>query len=68
MQDVGKSVRLDVNIWWNESTGHIHVAARDGFISTISPDPDSKRYHPNLYRKMATVLREAGAPAPAAES
>lgn len=64
MKNIGKSVRFDVNIWWNESSGHIHVAAKDGFISTVSNDPDSKRYHPNLFRKMAVALKDAGAPAP----
>ena len=61
---MAKTVRLDVGIWYNEATRHIHIAAKDSFISTVSPDPESKRFHPNLYRKLATCLREAGAPAP----
>lgn len=59
-----KTVKLDVGIWFNEKSGHIHVAAAGSFISTVSNDPGSKRYHPNLYMKMAKALREAGAPAP----
>lgn len=59
-----RTVRLDVGIWYNEASGHIHVAAKDSFISTVSADPASKRYHPNLYRKLADCLRNAGAPAP----
>jgi len=59
-----KTVKLDVGIWFNEKTGHIHIAAPGSFISTVSNDPASKRYHPNLYRKMAKALREAGAAAP----
>lgn len=59
-----KTIRLDVGIWFNEKSGHIHVAARDAFISTVSANPESKRFHPNLYRKLASALREAGAPAP----
>ena len=59
-----KTVKLDVGIWFNEKSGHIHVAAAGSLISTVSNDPGSKRYHPNLYMKMAKALREAGAPAP----
>ena len=60
----GKTARLDVGIWFNESTGHIHVAAKDAFISTVSNDPSSKRFHPDLYRKLAAALRAADKPHP----
>jgi hypothetical protein len=43
-KDVSKTARLDVGIWFNETTGHIHIAAKDQFISTVSNDPSSKRY------------------------
>ena len=59
-----KSVPLDVTIWYNERSGHIHIAAKDGFISTVSDDPDSKRCHPNLFRKMAKCLKDSGVPGP----
>ncbi|KKW89720.1 hypothetical protein [Sphingobium chungbukense] len=59
-----KTVKLDCGIWYNDESGHIHIAAAGAFISTVSNDPKSKRYHPNLYRKMAKALRDAGAPAP----
>lgn len=59
-----KTVKLDCGIWYNDGSGHIHIAAAGAFISTVSNDPKSKRYHPNLYRKMAKALRDAGAPAP----
>jgi len=59
-----KTARLDVGIWFNESSGHLHISAKKSFISTVSNDPKSKRYHPNLYRKLATVLRDAGLPHP----
>ena len=32
--------------------------------STVSTDPDSRRDHPNLYRKLARCLAEAGVGAP----
>jgi hypothetical protein len=60
-----KSVAIEATNWLNERTGHIHIAARDGFISTVSNDPASKRYHPNLHRKLAEHLSGAGAPSPA---
>jgi hypothetical protein len=53
-----------VGIWFNEANGHIHIAAKDTFISTVSNDPKSKRYHPNLFRKLAATLRDAGLPHP----
>jgi hypothetical protein len=59
-----KTVRLDVGIWFNEATGHIHIAAKNGFISTVSSDPKSKRFHPNLFRKLTKCLRDAGAATP----
>ncbi len=62
-----KTVRLDVGVWFNEASGHIHVAAKGAFISTVSNDPRSKRYHPNLYRKLADCLRGAGAPHPSVD-
>ncbi|WP_123905534.1 hypothetical protein [Sphingobium cloacae] len=61
-----KTIRLDVGVWFNEASGHIHIAAKDAFISTVSNDPRSKRYHPNLYRKLAACLRDGGVPHPAA--
>ena len=37
----GKTVYLEVGVWWNEATGHIHLAAKDveGFITTVCDDP-----------------------------
>lgn len=55
-----KSVTAQVSIWMKPN-GHIAIASqKEDFISTVSNDPDSKRYHPNLYRKLAKVLRENG--------
>ena len=55
-----KSVACEVRIWMKPS-GKIAVACRkEGFISTVSNDPNSKRFHPNLYSKLAEVLRNHG--------
>ncbi len=60
----GKTVYLDdVSIWWREDTGRIHISF-EGKISTVSPDPKSKRGNPHLFRKLAECLRDAGAPHP----
>lgn len=61
----GKSVKLEIQTWYDEKSGHIKLAGKGLTASTVSNDPSSVRYHPNLYRKLATVLRNAGAPAPA---
>ena len=65
----GNSVYMEVGIWWNKAQGHIHLTAKnvDGFHTTVSNDTTSKRGHPNLFRKLAKVLRDAGAPHPAIE-
>lgn len=63
-----KTARRTLGVWFNEKSGHIHLASPGlgKFISTVSNDPKSKRYHPDIYRKLARVLCDAGLPAPAA--
>ena len=46
-----KTVYLDkVGIFWNQKDGRIRITFRgtSPFISTVSPDPKSKRGNPNL--------------------
>jgi hypothetical protein len=59
-----KSATLSVNVWWNQKTGHIHVAAKDHFISTVNDADGSARRHTNLYWKLARCLEASGLPAP----
>ena len=63
----GRSVYMEVGIWWDAEQGHIHLTAKNvpGFHTTVSLDPHSKRGHPNLFAKLAKVLRDNGAPHPA---
>lgn len=63
----GKSVKLEVRVWYDDKLRHIKLAGKGLTASTVSNDPGSKRYHPNLYRKLAKVLREADALAPIME-
>ena len=62
----GKSVYVKMGIWWDADQGHIHLTAKGvkGFHTTVSHDPDSKRGHPNLFAKLAKVLKDNGAPHP----
>ena len=52
-----KSVRLEVRVWYDEKTRHIKLAGKGLTASTVSNDPGSVRYHPNLYGKLSKVLR-----------
>lgn len=56
-----KTVSFRLNLWVNPRTRMIHLASREvDVISTVSNDSKSKRYHPNLYRKLRRVLVHAG--------
>ena len=60
-----KSVRLEVRVWYDEKTRHIKLCRKGRLTaSTVSNDPGSVRYHPNLYGKLSKVLHSAGVPAP----
>ena len=59
-----KSVKLEVRVWFDPVSRHIKIAGSGLTASTVSNDPKSRRYHPNLYRKLAKVLEDAGAPGP----
>jgi hypothetical protein len=63
-----KSVRLEVRVWYDEKTRHIKLAGKGLTASTVSNDPGSVRYHPNLYGKLSKVLHSAGVPAPSQEN
>ncbi len=62
----GHTVYARVGIWYNAETGHIHltVPGSDWFHTTVNNEPGSKRYHANLFRKLARGLDQAGAPGP----
>jgi hypothetical protein len=55
-----KTVYFEAGTWFDEKQGHIHLAvpAHPGFHTTISNNPASKRYHPNLFRKLKDFLQE----------
>jgi hypothetical protein len=59
-----KSIKLELRVWFDTKSAHINLAGPGLTASTVSNDPESARYHPNLYPKLARALREAGVPAP----
>ncbi len=59
-----KSINLEIRVWYDEKSRYIKLAGKGLTASAVSNDLASARYHPNLFRKLATALREAGAPAP----
>ena len=63
---LGNAVYLEVGVRFDEDHGHIHLTAKNvhGFHTTVTNNPASKRGHPNLFAKLAKVLKEAGAPHP----
>lgn len=62
----GNTVYLHMGIWYNRSTGHIHMAIPGSgwFHSTVNNESGSKRHHANLFRKLTRALKQAGAPYP----
>lgn len=60
----GKTVRIEIGVWYDEERGDIHIAQPGGFITTINDQPGSVRAHPHLFAHLARVLRDAGVSAP----
>lgn len=58
----GQTVYVDVGIWHDKETGEIHVSGpkEKRFHSTVSNVKSSKRYHPNLYKKLKEILIRKG--------
>ena len=55
-----KTAYMEIGVWLGND-GHIRIARQGGgFISTVSADPESKRYHPHLYKKLGAVLQGSG--------
>ena len=62
----GNSVYLEIGVWYKEETGSMHIASNDvpDFHTTVRADAKLKRVHPNMFRKLAKILHDSGAPAP----
>jgi hypothetical protein len=59
-----KSITMEVRVWYDEKSRHIKIAGKGLTASTVSNDPASRRYHPNLFRKLAKCLVDGGCPVP----
>ena len=61
----GKSIYIEIGMWLDKDES-IHVTSREGggFHVGVRLDPKHRNGHPTLYKKLASLLREAGAPAP----
>ena len=62
----GRTVTFEVSAWWSPEDDCIRLASNDSatMILTVRNDPKLKRGHPKLFRELAKMLWEAGAPAP----
>jgi hypothetical protein len=58
----GQTVYLHTGIWHDKETGRIHISCpkEKRFHSTVSDDKNSKRFHPNLYKKLKEILIREG--------
>jgi hypothetical protein len=62
----GNTAYLEMGVWYEEATGQIHMTLphSEWFHTTVNNEVGSKRYHPNLFWKLARALKVAGAPHP----
>jgi hypothetical protein len=63
---MNKSISLQIRAWYDPTSGYIKLAGPGLTALTVSNDPKSKRFHPNLYTKLAKALRDQGNPSPPA--
>jgi hypothetical protein len=57
----GKTIYCEAGAWYEPKTRMIHISipGHASFHSTVSNDPASKRYHPNLFKKLKALLQDA---------
>lgn len=64
----GKSVKFEIYVWYNKSTGTIQIASNDqdhalsDFNVAVTNDPAKRNGHPTLFRRLKKLLDEQGAP------
>ena len=61
----GKSVYAKAGFWL-EKDGSIHLAFQGvpGFHVAVNADPKKPNGHPTLFKRLAKLLAQSGAPAP----
>ena len=62
----GKTIYLKIGVWYDSEKQEIHLAAPETqrFHTTVNNKSGSIRRHSNLYQKLASELKSAGAPYP----
>jgi hypothetical protein len=62
----GKTVKLEISVWWNARDKTIHLASSqsESLIATVNNDPKSMRGHPKLFRELAKILKQHDVPGP----
>lgn len=50
---------ITVRVWYDEEQDVIKMRVA-GELTSVNNNPESKRGNPSLYKKLATVLRDAG--------
>ncbi len=63
---MGKQVKMDASVYYSENSRRIHIFV-GSVRATVSGEPERVNYHPELFRKLGAMLREAGKPAPEQE-
>ena len=62
----GKRVHIEIDFWLDDDGSTIRVSSKErpDFHVRVKPEPLKRNGHPSLYRRLAWLLRDAGAPAP----
>ncbi len=61
---MGKQVKRELSFYYSTNSRRIHLFIGGDCRASVSNDPDRVNYHPELFRKLANLLREEGKPAP----
>lgn len=61
IQESGDALKFQIGIW-RRNSDTINVTGQNGVVlwTTVSNNPASVRYHPNLYKKLDAILKEMG--------
>jgi hypothetical protein len=57
-----RTVYAKFGVWYDSKQGMIHmtIPGSGWFHTTVSDNPESKRYHPNLFAKLKRLLEQEG--------
>ncbi len=57
-----KYVRMEINFWYDRGLDEIHISSNDvpGFHIALIGEPNSRRGHPTLHKRLKAILQEVG--------